>query len=892
MSTSNTHQQSLADFGSETRLPMLERGSYIPWASRFKRYLNRKRENRKWLNKAIDEGLYEFKEFTPSKTKPPRMKTEKDLTGDDLKYYEAEIEAINLILISIPNDIYNSVDACTIAQTMWQRVEREVLVSVYNRFAQLMNDMERNGIIFPKVTINTKFLNCLQPEWLKYFTQVRLTKRLTEDSYDDLFDYLSQYEKLINASRAKKLEKSHDPLALVEHTGSSSRTSSSYYVTHPSSVVDYDDEYQGDAFQNNSEYPLTSAMMLLARAITQRFSNPTNNHLRTSSNTRNQASVQADRINIQSRDSGNNGRNTRSSFVPEEIIMGNNVQNDAGNTNRTVQTTSSGSAANVQCYDYSEKGHYTRNCIKPRVQESKYFMEQMLLAKQDEAGGQAMQLHSSVSNIIFDESNVDVNSGSVEYDNNIQESYELEQLARNVYKEVEKQQIIAKKVQQQNTVLTKQLEPYKEKVRVFEITKGNNTTYFNEYIKADRKARRFEKELQSQFIRDRDIIQDLEQQRDKLQLSIVELKRQIVELQKTQTILKRKMSENEDKYHDTVLDLEARAKKNEDVVLKIGLIAASSVRGPSNRDSSFKNSALSNTKKFSEKVEVFNRTNKKTDVASTNVTLNKRISIRALVSRCGCLHVLLARSAGGCRGLGQLLWRWQGGSRLSDRGGWVWRWIGRGLIAASSVRGPSNRDLSFKNSALSNTKKFSEKVEVFNRTNNKTDVASTNVTLNKRIVIQIIIWIVDSGCSKHMTGDHTLLENFVEKFMSTENSVTLIQKLRSVQKHDMAASSPVCLISKATLTKSWPMRVASINGKKYILVIVDDYSRFTWVYFLHIKDETPMIIQKFIAHIQLNYNAKVHKIRTDNGTGFKDATLKAHYEKLGIMQQFSIDRTP
>ncbi|GKB90632.1 hypothetical protein Tco_0962904, partial [Tanacetum coccineum] len=102
------------------------------------------------------------------------------------------------------------------------------------------------------------------------------------------------------------------------------------------------------------------------------------------------------------------------------------------------------------------------------------------------------------------------------------------------------------------------------------MTKGNNTTYFNEYIEADRKARRFKNESQSQFIRDRDIIRDLEQQRDKLELSVVELKRQIVELQKTQTILKQKMSENEDKYHDTVIDLEARAKKNEDVVLKIG----------------------------------------------------------------------------------------------------------------------------------------------------------------------------------------------------------------------------------------------------------------------------------------------------------------------------------
>ncbi|GKA43837.1 ribonuclease H-like domain-containing protein [Tanacetum coccineum] len=48
-------------------------------------------------------------------------------------------------------------------------------------------------------------------------------------------------------------------------------------------------------------------------------------------------------------------------------------------------SVSSETTANVQCYNYSEKGHYTRNCPKPRVRDSKYFIEQMLLAKQDEA---------------------------------------------------------------------------------------------------------------------------------------------------------------------------------------------------------------------------------------------------------------------------------------------------------------------------------------------------------------------------------------------------------------------------------------------------------------------------------------------------------------------------
>ncbi|GJR13491.1 putative reverse transcriptase domain-containing protein [Tanacetum coccineum] len=414
MSTSKTYQQSLADAGSETMPPMFENGSYIPWASRFRRYINRKRENQKWLNKALDEGPYQFQMFFPTGSTLPTLQTAEDLQGDELLHYDAEIEFMNLILLSIPNEIYNSVDACTTAKEMWKRFERlmrgtiqnqvdretrftnefdqfvaepgEALVSVYNRFAQLMNGLERNKMIFPIVTVNTKLLNSLQPEWLKYVTQVCLAKRLTVDSFDDLFDYLQQFEKLVNASRAKKLEKSHDPLALVAHTSSSSRNTSSYYVTHPTSVVDYDDEYQQDDVQTNYEDPLASAMLLLAQAITQNLSNPTNNRLCTLSNTRSQAIIQGDRVNIQSMNYGNTGRNTRRAYVQEEVVKGSNAQNETENVQRTLRTSSSGNTSTVQCYNYSGKGHYARNCPKPRVRDSKYFMEQMLLAKQDEAG--------------------------------------------------------------------------------------------------------------------------------------------------------------------------------------------------------------------------------------------------------------------------------------------------------------------------------------------------------------------------------------------------------------------------------------------------------------------------------------------------------------------------
>nr|GFA95332.1 ribonuclease H-like domain-containing protein [Tanacetum cinerariifolium] len=76
-----------------------------------------------------------------------------------------------------------------------------------------------------------------------------------------------------------------------------------------------------------------------------------------------------------------------------------------------------------------------------------------------------------------------------------------------------------------------------------------------------------------------------------------------------------------------------------------------------------------------------------------------------------------------------------------------------------------------------------------------------------------------------------------------------------------------------------PMRFESINGKKYILVIVDDYSRFTWVKFLRSKDETLDFIIKFLKMIQVRLNALIRHIRIDNGTEFVNQTLRDYYEE-------------
>ncbi|GJV87487.1 retrovirus-related pol polyprotein from transposon TNT 1-94 [Tanacetum coccineum] len=89
-----------------------------------------------------------------------------------------------------------------------------------------------------------------------------------------------------------------------------------------------------------------------------------------------------------------------------------------------------------------------------------------------------------------------------------------------------------------------------------------------------------------------------------------------------------------------------------------------------------------------------------------------------------------------------------------------------------------------------------------------------------------------------------------------------------------------------------PMRVASVNGKKYILVIVDDYSRFTWVKCLRSKDEAPDFIIKFLKMIQVRLKVPVRRIRTDNGTEFVNQTLREYYEKVGISHETSVARSP
>jgi hypothetical protein len=89
-----------------------------------------------------------------------------------------------------------------------------------------------------------------------------------------------------------------------------------------------------------------------------------------------------------------------------------------------------------------------------------------------------------------------------------------------------------------------------------------------------------------------------------------------------------------------------------------------------------------------------------------------------------------------------------------------------------------------------------------------------------------------------------------------------------------------------------PIAYISISGSKYCLVIVDDYSRFTWVFFFQEKSQTQETLKGFLRRAQNEFELRIKKIRSDNGTEFKNSQIEGFLEEEGIKHEFSSPYTP
>jgi transposase InsO family protein len=89
-----------------------------------------------------------------------------------------------------------------------------------------------------------------------------------------------------------------------------------------------------------------------------------------------------------------------------------------------------------------------------------------------------------------------------------------------------------------------------------------------------------------------------------------------------------------------------------------------------------------------------------------------------------------------------------------------------------------------------------------------------------------------------------------------------------------------------------PIAYISISGNKYGLVIVDDFSRFTWVFFLQDKSEAKGILKKFIRRVQNEFELKVKNIRSDNCSEYRNTQVEEFLDEEGINHELFAPYTP
>ncbi|GKB46455.1 retrovirus-related pol polyprotein from transposon TNT 1-94 [Tanacetum coccineum] len=417
--------------GSKDRPPMLGPGRYSQWRSPFLRYIDTK-PNGEGLRKSILSGPYvpstvlvqvvAATEGNHAIQQHTTIETVLNMTPENKEHFLSEKEAIFLLLTGIGDDIYSTVDACKTTNETWIAIERlqqgeslnvqdvktnlfwefgkftsrdgESMESYYSRFYKLMNELTRNNLQVTTMQVNVQFLQQLQPEWSRFVTVVKQSKEIDTISYHTLFDILKQYQNEVNDIRAERIAKSANPLALLaaaqpysdnyyqapkpqrsNSTSSSTRPSASTRhkgkeiakpVTPQSESVSEEDS---DPEQAQRDKNMQKNLALLAKYF-KRLYKPTNNNLRTSSNSRNKTEDTTPRYN---------NDNQSEQFENQRTMTVARTKETVGSP--VVQQTG------IQCFNCKGFGHYAKECKKPKqVKDYMYHKEKMMMCKQAEQG--------------------------------------------------------------------------------------------------------------------------------------------------------------------------------------------------------------------------------------------------------------------------------------------------------------------------------------------------------------------------------------------------------------------------------------------------------------------------------------------------------------------------
>nr|GEZ77852.1 hypothetical protein [Tanacetum cinerariifolium] len=355
-------QQDIYAAGSESHPHMLNKENYVPWSSRLLRY-SKSKPNGKLIYNSILNGLY-VRKMIPEPgdanreiivTETFHLQTDDELSDKELKQIEADDQAIQTILLGLPEDIYAVVDSCETAQEIWLRVQQMMKgsdIGIQEKKANLLPIKENR---LSPTTI---------PEWSRHVTIVHQTKDLHTADYTQLYDFLKYNQKEIDELKAKRLTKTQDPLALMAN----SNNPYAFLAPHQdqSSI---NPNYLQQPMPNPEDITdLTTAMnmslALIAKAFKLNYSTPTNNNQRISSNPRNRQIAQPGMNMGQDKQMqmvGGNGGNQFRQYAGQNARNLNgynavqNVGNQIGNDN-LVAVRAEGNAAGkngnqIRCYN-------------------------------------------------------------------------------------------------------------------------------------------------------------------------------------------------------------------------------------------------------------------------------------------------------------------------------------------------------------------------------------------------------------------------------------------------------------------------------------------------------------------------------------------------------------
>ncbi|GJY44161.1 retrovirus-related pol polyprotein from transposon TNT 1-94 [Tanacetum coccineum] len=335
-----------------------------------------------------------------------RTKKYAELSAAEKIQADCDMKATNIILQGLPADIYSLVNHHRVAKDLWERVqllmqgtsltkqERECklydafdkfthikgesLHKYYLRFTQLINDMNIYNIKMEQFQVNTKFLNSLPPEWSKFVTDVKLVKDLHTTNFDQLHAYLEQHELHANEVRLLR-ERNQDPLAFVANQQMTPPHFNTYQSSYNNPQIPQQfPPSQYGSIHPNQHYPSTYLSQPQFNHSSIQPSYPyqfplSNNQLRTSSNLRNQATIQDGRVTVQQ-------------------VHGRQGQSYSGTRYKSNATSygennASGQARVVKCYNCQGERHMARHCTQlKRPRNAAWYKDKAMLAEAQEAG--------------------------------------------------------------------------------------------------------------------------------------------------------------------------------------------------------------------------------------------------------------------------------------------------------------------------------------------------------------------------------------------------------------------------------------------------------------------------------------------------------------------------